>query len=105
MVDGPLNGVERQPISFRHLKLTNLKVSLPRAAHSKTVKKVWEAENITQKWEATSAAKKIASKKIRAQLNDFQRFKVMVLKQKVSKCILFSSFYNICTNMCFLLAT
>lgn len=88
LVDGSATGVARQVISFRDLKLTNIKVSLPRGARSKTVMKVMKAESVAEQWAKTGAAKKLAAKKIRSNLNDFDRFKVMVLRQKVTSYLL-----------------
>ena len=39
---------------------------------------------MTGKWEATAWAKKIAAKKRRASLTDFERFKVQVAKKQKS---------------------
>jgi large subunit ribosomal protein L14e len=38
-------------------------------------------------WNATAWAKKLESKKVRANLSDFDRFKVMVAKKQRSKII------------------
>ena len=39
------------------------------------------------KWEGTSWAKKLAAKKRRAALTDFDRFKLMIAKKQKSKII------------------
>ncbi len=39
---------------------------------------------MTQKWEATSAAKKLVVRAKRASLNDFDRFKVMINRKNKS---------------------
>lgn len=93
LVDGPTTGVERQVVSLQRLSLTALKVSLPRSARTKTVRKVVEAASINDKWAKTGAAKSLAAKKIRANLSDFDRFKVMALRQKVP-CFV----YRICSH-------
>merc|ERR1712060_891523 len=40
---------------------------------------------LTQKWGQTGFAKKIARQERRAELTDFERFQVMVLKRQVGK--------------------
>ena len=49
---------------------------LPRAAGSATVKKVWEASEVSSKWEASAWAQKRARAEKRQLLSDFERFKV-----------------------------
>lgn len=63
------------------MKLTNMLIKLPRGAREKTVKKYWQAEKVSEKWSETAAAKKSKQAETRAGLTDFERFKVMVLKQ------------------------
>lgn len=82
LIDGPMTGVARQILAFKHLRLTKIVVKLPRGAREKTVKKVWQAEQVSEKWSQTASAKKAAQLKVRKNLNDFERFKVMVLKQR-----------------------
>ena len=73
----------RQVVTFRQLSLTTIKVDLPRGARSKTVKKVAEAAQVNEQWAKTGTSKRLASQKLRANLTDFGRFKVMALKQMV----------------------
>jgi large subunit ribosomal protein L14e len=46
-----------------------------------------QAADILAKWESTSWAKKLAAKKKRANLTDFDRFKVMVARKQKSKIV------------------
>ncbi|KAL7751333.1 hypothetical protein RI367_003193 [Sorochytrium milnesiophthora] len=86
LIDGPTTGVKRQPINFARIALTPLVVTrLPRGAKSNTVKKMVEAQGIVDKWTASSWGKKLAVRARRAQLTDFDRFKVMVLKKRLRK--------------------
>lgn len=83
MIDGPTTGVPRQSYPYRYLSLTSLVVAnLPRGAGSGSVKKVLEKSGVDAKWEATSWAKKRALVARRKQLNDFERFGVMLAKRK-----------------------
>ena len=82
LIDGPQTGVARQILAFRRMKLTKILAKLPRGAREKTVKKVWQAENVSEKWSQTASAKKSARVQVRKNLSDFERFKVMALKQR-----------------------
>lgn len=46
-----------------------------------------QSADISGKWESTSWAKKLAAKKRRVSLSDFDRFKVMIAKKQKSKLI------------------
>lgn len=81
LIDGP--HIQRQAIGFSKITLTPLVLAdLSRGSRTATVEKKWKAADIDGKWEKTSWAKKIARKERRAQLTDFERFQVMVLKKQ-----------------------
>lgn len=81
LIDGPK--VQRQAIALAKTVLTPLVLSsLPRGSRTGTVAKKWAAAEIDSKWAATSWAKKIAAKNRRAELTDFERFQVLVLKKQ-----------------------
>lgn len=81
LIDGP--NVQRQAISLAQVVLTPIVLpNLPRGVRTGTVTKKWAAADIDNKWAATSWAKKIAAKERRAQLSDFERFQVLVLKKQ-----------------------
>ncbi|XP_071480836.1 large ribosomal subunit protein eL14-like [Diadema antillarum] len=82
LVDGPCSGVQRQGIRFKQLHLTDFVISIPHSARNSTVRKAWEKDEITKKWEETRWAKKLAAKKRRVQMTDFDRYKLMRCKQK-----------------------
>ena len=44
--------------------------------------KAWNEEKVEETWAATSWAKKLARKKVRASLTDFQRFQLMVARKQ-----------------------
>uniref|UniRef100_A0A7S1TTL0 Large ribosomal subunit protein eL14 domain-containing protein n=1 Tax=Phaeomonas parva TaxID=124430 RepID=A0A7S1TTL0_9STRA len=85
LVDGP--GITRQTLPYRRMALTDIKVEIARGASSGDVSAAWETEEVEKKWAATSWAKKIAAKKRRANLNDFERFKVMIAKKQKSRIV------------------
>ncbi|KAI7887347.1 60S ribosomal protein L14 [Lichtheimia hyalospora FSU 10163] len=83
LIDGPTTGVDRQAWSLRHLTLTNLVVKgLPRNAGQSTVKKSLEKNDTLNAWAKSAWAQKLAQRQVRANLSDFDRFKVSKLKNK-----------------------
>ena len=89
LIDGPMNitGVSRQVISFKRINLTDLVVTIERNASTKDLSESWSADGTLEKWEATAWAQKLAAKKKRGSLNDFERFKVMAAKKQKSSII------------------
>jgi large subunit ribosomal protein L14e len=89
LIDGPqeITGVSRQVISYTRIALTDLTVKVQRNARQKTLNKAWAEADTMNKWESSSWAKKLSSKKKRASLNDFSRFKVMVARKQKSEII------------------
>ena len=59
LLDGPCSGVARQARRFTELHLTNLVTKLTRGAAEKSVRLAWQADNITEKWNGTSWARRI----------------------------------------------
>ena len=63
------------------------------SAKSGPVKKAFEKGEILEKWEKTAWAKKLATRKKRTTLTDFDRFKLKLAKQKVCATIVRRVFY------------
>ncbi|CCD26318.1 60S ribosomal protein eL14 NDAI_0H01440 [Naumovozyma dairenensis CBS 421] len=82
LIDGPVAGVPRQSINLGQVVLTPLTFALPRGARTSIVAKKWAAAGVCEKWHSSSWAKKIAQRKRRAALTDFERFQVMVLRKQ-----------------------
>ncbi|EON99088.1 putative ribosomal protein l14 protein [Phaeoacremonium minimum UCRPA7] len=87
LVDGPASdsklAVPRQAISLSEVLLSDFVIAkLPRGARTGTVKKAWEKAEIDSKWKESNWAKKQLQKERRAQLTDFDRFKVLRLKKQ-----------------------
>merc|ERR1719171_345503 len=89
VVDGPqaVTGVVRHMMPVKRLSLTDLKATIPRGAREKTLKLALEKDGIMTKWAATSWAKKLKAKETRANMSDFDRFKLMVAKKNRSKVV------------------
>ena len=84
LVDGPTTGFPRTLYPVRRLTLTNIKVTILKGARTGTVKVAAEKAELNKKWAASSIAKKIALRATRANLNDFDRFKVMINRKNRS---------------------
>lgn len=87
LIDGPNTGVVRQVISFKRIMLTDLTVKIQRNARKNTIIKAWTDGDTQAKWDASSWAKKLNKKRVRAGLSDFDRFKVMVAKKQKTEII------------------
>ncbi|XP_062592983.1 large ribosomal subunit protein eL14-like [Saccostrea cucullata] len=87
LVDGPCSGVSRQQINFKALQLTSIMMKIPRGLRPGNLAKAWEKQEVKKQWDSTTWAKKIASKEKRAQLTDFDRFKLMKAKQSRNRLI------------------
>ncbi|KAJ3133494.1 60S ribosomal protein L14 [Geranomyces variabilis] len=81
LVDGPNTGVKRQSISFKRATLTDLKVDIPRTIGTPALKKAIEKQDLAGRWAKTAWAQKIARREARAELGDFDRFKLMVARK------------------------
>ncbi len=87
LVDGPCSDFPRQQIRLKKLHLTTFKIRIPHSARTSTVRKAWEKADIQKKWLGTTWAKKLAAKKRRADMTDFDRYKLMRAKQKRTRII------------------
>lgn len=81
LLDGP--DFPRSAVHFNKVLLTSIVIEkLTRGARTGTVKKQWIAADVDNQWAKTSWAKKLAKRERRAQLTDFERFQVSVLKKQ-----------------------
>merc|ERR1719152_1127786 len=89
VVDGPesVTGVRRHMMLIKRLSLTDLRMTLRRGAREKTSKKELDKGEIMKKWSESSWAKKIAAKKSRESMTDFERHQLMIAKIKRSKAV------------------
>jgi large subunit ribosomal protein L14e len=87
LIDGPqkTTGIHRQVYLLKRLALTDIVVKIGKNSSQKKLEAAWTSEGVVGKWEATAWAKKLAAKKKRAALSDFDRFKVMVAKKQRAK--------------------
>merc|ERR1711976_488751 len=77
----------RFEVNVKDIKLTDLKVKISWGARPGTVKKAWAAAGIDAAWAATDLATSMARSARRANLNDFERYKLMRLKQQKARIV------------------
>ena len=82
IVQGLKGGVRRQELSLRRVSLTDFKLDIKRGAKRDEVLKAIEKDKLEDKFKKSSFTKKVELRKTRANLTDFDRFKVMRLRQK-----------------------
>ncbi|UKJ88133.1 60S ribosomal protein L14 [Theileria orientalis] len=88
LVDGAdVTGVKRQQVPKTWLKLTDVKVDLQRGAKTKTVSKVAKDEKALELFDKTSLGKKLRVLEKKKNMNDFQRFKLMVAQRQRRKLL------------------
>merc|ERR1712060_79681 len=70
IVDGPekVTGVRRHMMPIKRLSLTDLKSKIVRGAREKTLKKALDGDGVMANWSATSWAKKLKAKEVRASM-------------------------------------
>jgi len=88
LIDGPCTNVTRQAYLLKRLHLTRFRLRFPHTARSKVIRKVWEANDVSGKWAKTKWATRLQKRKTKAQLTDFERFKLQKLKQIRNRIIL-----------------
>eukprot|EP00032_Breviata_anathema_P000330 JZ548893.1.p2 GENE.JZ548893.1~~JZ548893.1.p2 ORF type:complete len:134 (+),score=50.49 JZ548893.1:24-425(+) len=76
--------VPRDVYNVKQFNLTDLACEHPLDCRDKIALAAWKKANIDEAWNKTEWARKIARRKLRASLNDFDRFKVMLLRKERS---------------------
>ena len=74
--------VRRQELSLNRVTLTDIKIDIERSANHAAVVKAYNEGKVEENFQKTSFAKKLVVRNIRRNLTDFDRFKVMRLRQK-----------------------
>jgi large subunit ribosomal protein L14e len=82
LIHGPKEGVRRQEISLKRLTLTDFKLDIKRGIHKDNLVKAIDEYKLDDKFKESIYAKKVEKRKLRANLTDFDRFKVMSYKIK-----------------------
>ncbi|XP_044753121.1 60S ribosomal protein L14 [Coccinella septempunctata] len=76
LVDGPCTNVPRQAIRLNQLHLTKFRIKFPFTGKTGVVRKAWTESKVDEKWAESMWAKKNEAKAKRAELTDFDRFKL-----------------------------
>ena len=84
LLDVPTTGVKRHECSLRRVKLTEVVISIKNGAKTAEVRKACESAKLSESFAKTAMGCKLNKTKTRENLTDFERFKVMVLKRRVS---------------------
>jgi len=88
LVDSGDATMPRCVMNFKDLQLTRILSNKIRFnQRNGSVKKVWNDEKINEKWSSSTWAKKIAKRALRANMNDFDRFKLFKAKQTRNRII------------------
>ena len=82
IVQGLKGSLRRQELSLRRVTLTDYKIDIKRGAKSAEVLKAIDDYKLEEKFKQSNFAKKAELRHKRANLTDFDRFKVMRLRQK-----------------------
>ena len=82
LIQGLKGGIKRQEISLRRVTLTDYKLDIIRGAKEAEVFKAIDDYKLEDKFKTSNIYKKNELRKTRANLTDFDRFKVMRLRQK-----------------------
>ena len=84
LIQGLKGGIKRQEISLRRVTLTDYKIDIKRGETAAKVYKALDDYKLQDKFKKSIIYKKNELRKKRATLSDFDRFKVMRLRQKRS---------------------
>jgi large subunit ribosomal protein L14e len=85
LIDG--EGIPRSVIPITRLQLSKQVLKVGRGITTGKLRKAIAKENVQKNFEASSLGRSYASQARREQLNDFERFKVLVLRRKLSKLL------------------
>merc|ERR1711915_405286 len=77
----------RFEVNVRNIRLTDLKIKISWGARPGTVKKAWTAANMSEAFAGTDFAKKMARDARRGSLTDFERYKLMRLRQARNRIV------------------
>ncbi|KAI0201782.1 ribosomal protein L14-domain-containing protein [Astrocystis sublimbata] len=86
LVDGPSGDekyvVPKGPIALTDVLLTDIKLEIPRALRTGTLKTFWENDEIDKKWQESKWAQRSQRSERRKALTDFQRFQLLRAKKQ-----------------------
>ena len=74
-------------ISLRRLAITDMKIDISRACDTAALDAAYKGADVAGKWAASAWGKKLARREARANLTDFERFKVALARTKRSALV------------------
>lgn len=74
----------RRAVNLKRLSLTDFKIDIPRLAKKAVLKKALDDSDAFNKFAASSWGQKLAKRKAKAEMTDFDRYKAAVAKMKRS---------------------
>ncbi|CDR94524.1 ribosomal protein L14, putative [Babesia bigemina] len=88
LVDGAkVTGVERQQMPITWIKLTDTKITLCRGAKTGALAKAIESQDAINAFKQTPLGKRLEFAERRKNLNDFERFKLMIAHKERRRLI------------------
>ena len=87
LADGPTTGVTRQAYRQKEMHLTPMKVNFPFNASTKVVRSQLATAKVAEKWAESTWSKRLQQKEVRANLTDFERFKLRKAKSQRNKIL------------------
>ncbi|XP_075229159.1 ribosomal protein L14 [Lycorma delicatula] len=94
LIDGPETGVSRGQIRLNQIHLTKFRIKFPYTASTRVVRKAWKDNKVDERWKESAWSKKVEAKKKRADLTDFDRFK-LIHARKVRNAARTKLFYKL----------
>ena len=85
LIDG--EGISRQMIPIRRLQLTKQVMKIGRGIKAGKLRKAIAKENVQENFNKSKIGQVYARQARRAQLNDFERFKVLALRRNLAKLL------------------
>ena len=85
LIDG--EGITRQSIPIRRLQLTKEVLKVGRGIRSGKLSKIIAKENVQKKFDESAIGQSYRNQARRQQLTDFERFKVLALRRRLSKLV------------------
>ena len=85
LVDG--EDIQRQVIPVARLQLTRQVIAVGRGARTGKVRRIIAKEQVAQKFSQSTLGRHYASQQRRQNLTDFERFKVLTLRRRLSKLL------------------
>ncbi|XP_042239944.1 60S ribosomal protein L14-like [Homarus americanus] len=87
LIDGPSTGVPRQGFMFSEMFLTKYLLKINRSQRSKLVRKAWDDEKITEKFDGSVWNKNLNKDVLRSNMTDFDRYKLGRARQTRNKIV------------------